>query len=90
MQLGLELALMGMGTVFIFLILLIFLTTLMSRVIGVLERKMTPIISKKRTDEENSNQISDDVLNLVITTAIRQHQFSTVNKSSTNNISKEV
>ena len=39
MQLGLELALMGMVTVFSFLILLIFLTSLMSKTICAYEKK---------------------------------------------------
>ena len=74
MQLGLELALMGMGTVFVFLIMLIFLTTLMSTIISAFEAKMTQPVTIRQTIAEDKNKMSDEILKTVIAAAIQQHR----------------
>ena len=65
MQLGFELMLMGMSTVFAFLILLIFCMTLMSKMVTLIEKK--PI-------EIEHEQIPDNTLIAVISAAIHQHR----------------
>ncbi len=77
MQLGLELALMGMGTVFVFLILLIFLTTLMSKTISALEQKTAA--STTATSVSDTKTITDEILKTIITKAIHQHRSNTSN-----------
>lgn len=64
MQLGIELALMGIGTVFVFLILLVSLTSLMSKLINTFENKIAL-----------STEISDETLKAIITKAIQQHRL---------------
>ncbi len=74
MQLGLELALMGLITVFIFLVTLIFLTTLMSKIVCALEKKMAPTVTITPAVVGNGNAISDEVLKTIIVEAVRQHR----------------
>ena len=69
MQLGFELMLMGMSTVFAFLILLIFCMTIMSKMVTLIEKKpieIDPI-------EIDQNKIPDNTLIAVISAAIHQH-----------------
>ncbi len=65
MKLGFELMLMGMSTVFAFLILLIFCMTIMSKMVTLIEKK--PI-------EIDQNKIPDNTLIAVISAAIHQHR----------------
>ena len=65
MQLGFELILMGMGTVFTFLIVLIFCMTLMSKIVMLLENDAI---------ETGGKQIADRTLIAVISAAIHQHR----------------
>lgn len=74
MQLGLELALMGMGTVFVFLITLIFLTTLMSTIISAYEKKRVQPVTATPAVAEGKNKASDEILKTVIAMAIKQHR----------------
>ncbi|MCW8931404.1 MAG: OadG family protein [Gammaproteobacteria bacterium] len=77
MQLGLELALMGMLTVFSFLIILIFLTTLMSKTISAIEEKTADPIAVTPSVPGATKKIPDEVLKTVITNAIKQHRSNT-------------
>ena len=79
MQLGLELVLMGMGTVFTFLILLIFLTTLMSKTIAVFEEKMVQPAAITSPASDNANKMTDEMLSIVIAKAIQQHRSNKKN-----------
>ncbi len=75
MQLGLELALMGMGTVFSFLVLLIFITGLMSKLISSYEKKIiasAPVV--KTSINKKTDIISDELLTAIISNAIQQHR----------------
>ena len=78
MQLGFELAMMGMGTVFIFLILLIYFTSLMSRLVGVYEQKANPDSQLQTTPKTVTATIPipipADVLATVISSAIKQYK----------------
>lgn len=74
MQLGLELALTGMVTVFTFLILLIFLTSLMSKTICAFEKKTLQCKSAASVVTGDVNIITDEILKTVITNAIQQHR----------------
>ena len=74
MQLGLELALTGMMTVFTFLILLIFLTSLMSKTICAFEKKTLQCKSAASVTADDGKIISDEILKTVITSAIQQHR----------------
>jgi len=64
MWLALEMAMIGMGTVFVFLVVLIFLTQLMSKIVAYLE---THHINQK---------ISDERLIKIIQAAIQQHRVT--------------
>jgi len=66
MQLGFELMLMGMGTVFAFLILLVFSMNIMSKIVIVMEHNET------NTDEVD--KIPDNKLLAIISAAIHQHR----------------
>lgn len=79
MQLGLELALMGMVTVFSFLILLIFLTSLMSKTICAYEKKTLQCETAASATADDGKIISDEILKTVITNAIQQHRASRKN-----------
>jgi len=73
MQLGFELALAGITTVFIFLVLLIFLMTLMSKIIVNYENKgKQKKISSETTPE--SGLLSDELLRRIISDAVQQHR----------------
>ncbi|MCU7833970.1 MAG: OadG family protein [gamma proteobacterium symbiont of Taylorina sp.] len=65
MQLGLELILMGMGTVFSFLVILVFCINIMSKVVSLLEPDSI---------ETDQNNIPDETLIAVISAAIHQHR----------------
>ncbi|MFK5986006.1 MAG: OadG family transporter subunit [Pseudomonadota bacterium] len=75
MQLGFELALMGMATVFIFLIFLIFLTTLMSRSIMALEKKIALAEETNAVLSDGTEHLSGKILTSIIKAAILQHQL---------------
>ncbi len=66
MWFGLELALMGMTTVFVFLIILTVLTLLMSKTVGYFEFKY-------------SKKMSDRLLKKIITAAIKEHRSGSKN-----------
>ncbi len=70
MQLGFELMLMGMSTVFAFLILLIFCMTIMSKMVTLIEKKSIEI----DPIETDHKQIPDNTLIAVISAAIHQHR----------------
>jgi oxaloacetate decarboxylase (Na+ extruding) subunit gamma len=78
MQLGLELALMGMGTVFIFLIMLIFLTILMSKLISAFEMKLVQSELISAAVSKDKHKMTDEILNAVIVKAIQQHRSNTL------------
>ncbi len=83
MNIGLELALTGMGTVFSFLILLIFVTSFMSRLLLWFDQSR---FAAKKTDQQTINSLSEqpkvsspkqempsELLIAVVTAAIHQH-----------------
>jgi oxaloacetate decarboxylase gamma subunit len=78
MQLGIELALMGIGTVFTFLVLLIFVTSMMSKAVTAFEKRTSPpaVTMGKTLDTAvvTSPKLSDEMLATVITAAIKQHR----------------
>ena len=65
MKLGVELMIMGMGTVFAFLILLIFSMNMMSKIVTMLENDRI---------ETDNKKIPDNTLIAVISAAIHQHR----------------
>ncbi len=72
MQEGFTLVALGMGTVFVFLIVLIACTTLMSKFVMALEaRQPKPVQVIPVTGQ---SKIPDAVLTAVITAAIHQHR----------------
>ncbi len=79
MQLGIELALMGIGTVFIFLVLLIFLMDLMSKIINSYEKRVLLSAPQKKSTNK-TDKIPDDLLSVIITNAIKQHQANVSKK----------
>ncbi len=74
MQLGFELALMGMGTVFAFLVLLILLTTLMSKVINAIEKLSSQSANEVSADAGSAGRMSDETLRAVIQAAVQAHR----------------
>ncbi|MCU7940374.1 MAG: OadG family protein [gamma proteobacterium symbiont of Bathyaustriella thionipta] len=79
MVFGLELALMGMGTVFIFLVVLIVFTTLMSKFVDYFEHKTTQLAPSNVQNNDHqakplNDKIPDKILTQVITAAIQQHR----------------
>jgi len=77
---GIEIALTGMGTVFIFLILLIFFTTLMSKLVAYFDntyckKEDVQSVHENVHDIHNLNgTMSDEILIKVISAAIQQHR----------------
>ncbi|MCP3849800.1 MAG: hypothetical protein GY694_06120 [Gammaproteobacteria bacterium] len=69
MQLGFELALAGITTVFIFLVLLILLMTLMSKIIMAYENK-----DEQKQVNYEASPLSDELLRRIVTDAVRQHR----------------
>jgi len=69
MQLGFELALAGITTVFIFLVLLIFLMTLMSKIIMAYESK-----DEQKQASPEAAPLSDELLRRIVTDAVQQHR----------------
>ena len=65
MKLGVELMIMGMGTVFAFLILLIFSMNMMSKIVTMLESDRI---------ETDNKKVPDNTLLAVISAAIHQHR----------------
>ncbi len=84
MYLGLELALTGMGTVFAFLILLIIVTTLMSRVVNRLEASSSAVdkigsrtaapAGKVENKAAMSSDMSPELLTAIASAAIHKHR----------------
>jgi len=74
MQLGLELVVMGMGTVFSFLVLLIFCTTLMSKAVMAIEKNMPQPAAATPTPISGQSKMPDGVLAAIITAAIHKHR----------------
>lgn len=69
---GLNLMLMGMGAVFVFLTLLVFTTTLMSKIVGRYSPVSPPIptaVTPTSTTDDNQELIA------VITAAVHQHRL---------------
>lgn len=77
MQIGLELALMGLMTVFIFLIVLIFLTIMMSKTVGALEQRMLQSVTSTPVVSERTNAIPEELLKTIIVEALQQHRTKT-------------
>ncbi len=77
MLFGLEILLMGMGTVFTFLILLILVTSLMSRLVNYFQ-PMNIQGTNSTVEQNHSAQadtaLSDELLNKIIRAAIHQHR----------------
>ena len=74
MQLGFELALMGIGTVFAFLVSLVLLTTLMSRVINAIEKQRSQSANEIAADGGSAGRMSDETLQAVIQAAVQAHR----------------
>ncbi|THB67787.1 MAG: oxaloacetate decarboxylase gamma chain [Gammaproteobacteria bacterium] len=74
MQQGLELVFLGMGTVFIFLIVLIVCTTIMSKAVMAFTKNQPQPDTTKPIS--NSQGLPEPVLAAVITAAIHQHRAS--------------
>lgn len=72
MQQGTELMIYGMGTVFVFLTLLVILTSIMSSLIQRFVKPVPPVAVTKPVQTEAINQ--DAQLLAVITEAIKQHR----------------
>lgn len=72
LQQGLELVYLGMGTVFIFLIILIVCTTLMSKAVMAFEKNKPQPDTAKGTGATQG--LPEPVLTAVITAAIHQHR----------------
>jgi len=77
MQLGLELALMGLMTVFIFLIVLIFLTIMMSKTVSAIEQRMLQPVTSTPVVSERTNAIPEELLKTIIVEAVQQHRTKT-------------
>ena len=73
MQQGVELMIYGMGTVFVFLAVLIVATTIMS---SLLQRFVKPVVieAPRATPAAGSNASSDTQLMAVISAAIHKHR----------------
>ncbi len=77
MWLGLELALMGMSSVFVFLISLIIITLLMSRIVRYFEQEQASVLQARQVSEDPLNaRVSDETLTKIIQTAIQQHRLN--------------
>ncbi len=78
MWLGLELALMGMSTVFVFLMVLIIITLLMSKTVRYFEQKQpSATLQPHQVPEYSLNtRVSDEKLKKIIQTAIQQHRLN--------------
>ncbi|WP_198263735.1 OadG family protein [sulfur-oxidizing endosymbiont of Gigantopelta aegis] len=76
MQLGIELALMGIGTVFTFLVLLIFVTSMMSKAVTAMEKRTSPpaVTMGKPLDAGTGQKLSDEMLATIITAAVKQYR----------------
>lgn len=80
MWFGLELAAMGMAVVFTFLVLLIMVTSLMSKLVGYIDvadaaQENTQVAQAVGNTHTLNNELSDDVLIQVISAAIQKHRF---------------
>ncbi len=77
MLFGFELALVGMGVVFSFLILLVFVTTFMSHLIHRFQGEQNPsdVVANKKNNASIPPVLSDKLLNKIITAAIAQHRM---------------
>lgn len=73
MQLGFELALMGMATVFSFLILLILFTTIMSKLVNVFEKRDFQT-SDELSENTRRGRMPDEILTAVIQAAVQKHR----------------
>ncbi len=75
MEEGLELMLLGMGSVFTFLILLVILTTLMSKVIGRYfpEPVAAPAMKAATKSKGKPGEVDEQTI-AIISAAIRQHR----------------
>lgn len=77
---GLSLAMFGMGTVFVFLVLLIYVTKLMSMLVQMLDarsaRAMAPIPVRVRADRRsaNTNAGDDARLKAILAAAVQQYK----------------
>lgn len=77
---GLLLTLYGMGTVFVFLVLLIFATRFMSWVALKIDVQQTSSIAAPAPRPESDATIDDSRLVAVITAAVRHYRQSNKNK----------
>jgi len=76
MWFGLEMALMGMVTVFTFLVILITFTILMSKLLGYFDNASVKEneASLIQINEADSNPLNEKLLKRIITAAIQQHR----------------
>ncbi|WP_026244756.1 OadG family protein [Dasania marina] len=74
MQQGTELMLYGMGTVFVFLTLLVVLTTIMSALIQRFVKIEPPVVATATGRPTTTATQADSQLVAVITAAIKQHR----------------
>ncbi len=71
---AMDLLVIGMGTVFAFLALLILATSLMSRFIGLVSRPETPQPSASSASTKNPQNLEDKQLIAVISAALHKHR----------------
>lgn len=67
---GINLMLLGMGTVFVFLTLLVFVTTFMSFLVG----KYAPVQEPAKSVQQSVTALNDQTLLAVISAAIHAHR----------------
>lgn len=71
---GLSLMVFGMGFVFVFLTLLVGVTTLMSKLVMKFEPEAVPVQKKRKTATPKVAQAENDELVAVITAAVHQYR----------------
>lgn len=74
---GLEMAMMGMGFVFVFLIMLVFCTTILSRIVRLTEPAVpddVPVPKPESRAADSRSAFPDTRLIAVITAAIGEHR----------------
>lgn len=71
---GLSLMVFGMGFVFVFLTLLVGVTTLMSKLVMKFEPEAVPVQKKRKAATPKAAQAENDELVAVITAAVHQYR----------------
>lgn len=71
---GLDLMLFGMGTVFVFLTILVFATTLMSKLVGKFAGTDSPVAAPSESTESTASLPASPTIIKAIEKAIAQHR----------------